>query len=142
MSDSNVFPYVVKDNNVPYKLFALKSQMWPILEPGEQVTFRTIDMDGAMKTVANIARGGRLLALDESRKTYIQTFIDNFFESGTNECLVYVSDDARVLTWPFPDQVKVRFERGYLFADLSEIADYKTVYENINIGIFASLESS
>ena len=67
--------------------------------------------------------------------------VDDFFETGSEECLLYITEDERVLTWPFPDYVTVRKVDQYLFANLSKVANYSEMYDQLNLSLYHSLSS-
>lgn len=132
-------PWPVSTNVNRYKMFALKTQLFDILEKGEQAVYRTIYNGNTGSTVINILYAAEPLQLASERQHYIQTFIDDFFESESTWCLLFITDDDRVLDWPYPDNVQVKKHGKHLFADMSAIVNYSDVYEQLNLSIAFSL---
>ena len=132
----------VHDNTDRYKLFALRTQIFPLLNEGEEAVYRRILLNGGMRMVMNVMLGGEVMELPVHRRDELQEFIDKFFSSGSNDCLLMIinkDDSSKVLTWPFPENINVYVKHGMLFADLSKVENYSEVYDDMNIGIYYSL---
>ena len=133
------FPYIIEDNTNRYKMFALKTQMWPLLNDGEQVAYRKIQQGDDMVTVINVMLGSEPLHIPLKQQQFLQNFIDNFFDIDSDECLLYVTQDDRVLDWPFPENIEVHKTGDFVFANLSKVANYADVYDQLNLSIHFSL---
>jgi hypothetical protein len=130
---------ITDDNTNTYKMFALKTQMWPHLSDGEYVAYRGVEFGNELWVCMNILQGGKRISLSEDRYIFLQNVINEFFDSDNNECLVYLTDNIRALEWPFPKNSNPTLRDGKLFVDLSDAYNYSELYESINIGLYYSL---
>ena len=69
---------IIDDNTDKYRMFALKTHMWPILSDGEYVAYRSVEYGNDLWVCMNIMQSGERVVLPEYRYNKLQSFITSF----------------------------------------------------------------
>ena len=134
-------PYLLSVNTEQYALFALKTYIWPFLFEGEIPSIRSIEKDDKMVYVIDIYKGEIEQTISKKRANLIKSFVDRFtiLHPSNMYCRVFNYSNCEkdiVKNWVYPPDIPMKFEDGYVYANLYEVPDYAFMYDQINISLY------
>jgi hypothetical protein len=126
-----------------YALFALKSHLWKYMIPGEEPVYMTETINGWAVYVVKVYKAGVEQTISSKRTRILQETIDHYTKVDPHNMYCRAFDyssreRAIVEQWPYPPEIKVKFENDHVYINLHNVPDYKLMYDEINISLYYS----